>query len=476
MTKYISLIQNILFASELEIKNPSQFQLYRQKFQSRAIIMANVICYFILLSSAPFVVMEMRNVTQFIYYNQWEILILFMAFLSLLYFTFRFYQFENLSFTHDNFKLFLYGNVTVLLFLNFFGAWLINPQILNYYPMLFSIAYLNIGLVLSRKFRLYFTIILIGLYIGSFLHYYHTINSQNYLEFSFWVEILFFFFIMGQISFSLFKSSVNKHISRKESLEKLESQNHLIEKTLDIQQSSIKSLFDALDISWYNNEDLKNPIKLSESIYQLIQELEESRKQQKKERERFEDIFNTVSDGIMQRDKNWNVCLANSNIDKITGFSFSQGGFFSFNPLISKIDQDAYYQYLKKLKSGQNAHFTGTLNTNRKQANILVEIHSSPIMKEGEFEGSRDIVRHLSQEENERKKNLIDLEKERSQILKMQDQLRNPINALIGFSALLSDAQSPQEIELIQQNIQKACTSLKSYLIDSDSKKNNNPN
>ncbi len=464
MKAFLSVIQHILFIKDFEPAHQKQFEIYQQRFQCRALFMANILAFFLLMGVLPFVFYEFELFTSIFTEQKLFISLLLALLIVIIGLTALFYQYQNRNDKIPFFHYYLYTNIFSLLLINYIAAEIFNPEYLNFFPMLFSIIYINVSMVLGQKFRLYLMASLSLVFIFGYIQQHPIFSPKYFLEATLLLQLMTFFLVIGQISYRLFKSSVAKHILRKENLLEVESQKSLIEQTFKKQQESLQTLYAALEIAESSEDFIQNPLKLSTYMHQLIENLEVSQKQQKKERKRFEDLFYNVSDGIMLRDHKWKVTHANAIIDEITGFGFSQGEYHNLNALIAHKDQAAYQEYLHCLESGRAAQFRGTLNTNRNQAKVNIELHSTPKMEHGKFVGSRDIMRRITIEQKQWQDILQRIENERALMLKMHDEIRNPLHVVQGFANLMDQTEDTSEKQSICHNIIQACASIQSYM------------
>ncbi len=151
-------------------------------------------------------------------------------------------------------------------------------------------------------------------------------------------------------------------------------------------------------------------------------------------------------------------------MDKISGYSLSQGQIKNLYPIIAENDQALYKKYLKKLELGKESQFVGFLNTNRNQIPRKIEITSTPRFVEGNFSGSRDIIRIISTNQQKRQEEYMQMQKERIQILELQDKIRNPLHAIQGFTHLWKDDEINEDAHFFSKQILEACKVIQEYL------------
>jgi PAS domain S-box-containing protein len=143
------------------------------------------------------------------------------------------------------------------------------------------------------------------------------------------------------------------------------------------------------------------------------------------------------------------VCKeANDTFLQILGINRDEMTTFDLGRLVHPDDREHSNSYLKKLLTeGFYKNYVGRAIRGDGEIRYL-EVNSTAIIENGEFKGSRDIIRdithrRLAEQALEEARNA-----EKQFLSTMSHEIRTPLNAIIGITHLLYDTHpNPQQVE-----------------------------
>jgi|GEM_PF-2929898 len=153
--------------------------------------------------------------------------------------------------------------------------------------------------------------------------------------------------------------------------------------------------------------------ELSDANLELENEMAERMKAEEALRgseEKYHDLFENALDGIVIIDAQHNFSEVNNSMVKLTGYSRDELLKMNVSDLVHPDDQEKSKTYFEKLvKKGKYQGYEGRLVTKTGEARFI-EVNSDTIILDGEYVGSRDILRDITERklaENEMKRRLM---------------------------------------------------------------------
>lgn len=278
--------------------------------------------------------------------------------------------------------------------------------------------------------------------------------------------IIILYFI-GDILFSIWRKNQIRAYDNRQIIKELDVKNKEQLATFN----SIYELLTEFELGNLNQFEIdKSTTNIEERTLKLIEKFEETQQLFKHTLEKYEDIFSNVHDGIVIIDKKGFLLDCNKAAFELLEIDTKEDlSKINLSEFVYHEDKEISAKFLKKLfDEGYYKGYEGRVIT--RSGNIkYVEVSSTAILKNGEFSGSRDIVRDISirkiaEKELERARTA-----EKQFLANMSHEIRTPLNAIIGMTHLLYDTKpSVEQLEYLNvlNNSSKFLHSLISDILD----------
>lgn len=260
-------------------------------------------------------------------------------------------------------------------------------------------------------------------------------------------------FIIGHIIYRNWKSYTIQLYDNQIMIHQLaDKQNQQIETFRELSEAiSVIEMHDApMNL---NATTANDTLQIGRKTKELLKEFKHTQHLFKEALIKYEDIFENVSEGIVLLDKSLSILDINSAGRRIFGLHESNE-YLNLADFLSPEDKTRFLAYISDMHD-QCLPIELTLTTSRKKIKT-VEISCSLIVKDGVMQGTRNIVRDIS----DRKEAEREIERARSSekefLAKISHEIRTPLNAIIGMSQMLYEtdpsSEQKEQIDIINHS------------------------
>ncbi|MFY7827127.1 MAG: ATP-binding protein [Flectobacillus sp.] len=306
-----------------------------------------------------------------------------------------------------------------------------------------AISYFNLSFMLNAKERFYYNLIcLVFFFLG-----YLTIFPKAYILIDTMlvaVGLSVSLYFAGDI---IYKLQLEKFAQNRLLLNKTQEQNVQLKRAIRNQKDILEVLCNEMGVST-EALDFDNADALGYQTKALLLRFAEYKQQILESKERYQDLFMNMNDGVAILSEKGVVKEANDTFLQILGVGREEMTSYSLGRLVHPDDREHSNSYLQKLLTeGFYKNYVGRIIRGDGEIRYL-EVNSTAIVENGEFKGSRDIIRDithrkLAEQALEEARNA-----EKQFLSTMSHEIRTPLNAIIGITHLLYDTHpNPQQVE-----------------------------
>lgn len=306
-----------------------------------------------------------------------------------------------------------------------------------------AISYFNLSFMLNAKERLYYNIICLVFF---FLGYLTIFPKEHILLDTMMVAVglsvaLYF---AGDI---IYKLQLEQFAQNRLLLNQTKEQNVQLKRAIRNQKDILEVLCREMGVST-DALDFDNADALGYQTKALLLRFAEYKHQILESKERYQDLFMNINDGVAILSEKGSIKEANDTFLEILGINRDEMTTFDLGRLVHPEDREHSNNHLKKLLTeGFYKNYVGRVIRGDGEVRYL-EVSSTAIVENGEFKGSRDIIRdithrRLAEQALEEARNA-----EKQFLSTMSHEIRTPLNAIIGITHLLYDTHpNPQQVE-----------------------------
>ncbi|MCD4681378.1 MAG: response regulator [Bacteroidales bacterium] len=203
-----------------------------------------------------------------------------------------------------------------------------------------------------------------------------------------------------------------------------------------------------------------------------ITKVKESAKLIMESENKYRTMIERSNDMIWTLDTKGNFTFFNKQVEEITGFLFKDWKGKSFAPLIRERDLQYIQDIFKRSIEGEAISYELTLNIPDGK-NLILSVNTAPILADNKISGIVSFGRNITaQKEAELKlikalKKATESDRLKSVFLaSMSHELRTPLNAIIGFSDIIDEELSTEEIIDFSKTINASGKHLMSIIED----------
>jgi PAS domain S-box-containing protein len=306
-----------------------------------------------------------------------------------------------------------------------------------------AISYFNLSFMLNAKERLYYNILCLAFFFLGYLTIFpkeHILLDTMLVAVGLSVTLYF----AGDIIYNL---QLEKFAQNRILLTQTQDQNLQLKRAIRNQKDILEVLCKEMGIST-NALNFDNTDALGYQTKALLLRFAEYKQQILESKERYQDLFMNMNDGVAILSEKGAVKEANDTFLQILGIKREEMTAFDLGRLVHPEDREHSNTYLKKLLTeGFYKNYVGRIIRGDGEVRYL-EVSSTAIMEDDKFKGSRDIIRDithrkLSEQALEEARNA-----EKQFLSTMSHEIRTPLNAIIGITHLLYDTHpNSQQIE-----------------------------
>ncbi len=318
---------------------------------------------------------------------------------------------------------------------------------------------------LNIKERIWFNVYCLSVF---FLGYFTLVPAHYILLDTILVVITLsvFLFVVGHF---VHRWQLAQFTHNRQLVDLTEEQNIQLRRSIRNQKDVLEVLCKEMGVSIDENTDFENQESLDYQTKAILLKFTEYKQQLIESTERYQDLFMNINDGVAIVSATGQVKEANNTFLDILGIPHDQMQEYTLDRLVHPEDRELSNSYLKKLVTdGFYRNYVGRIVRGENEVRYI-EANSTAIIKDGEFVGSRDIIRDithrkLAEQEIEHARNA-----EKQFLANMSHEIRTPLNAIIGITHLLYDTDpNKQQMEYLDilKNSSQFLLNLISDLLD----------
>lgn len=334
-------------------------------------------------------------------------------------------------------------SVAGLTFIQYLGAIIAKLYGAELLVLALAVSYFNLSFLLNTLERFFYNLFCIILF---FLGYYLILSSDQILPDTILVLVALsaFLFVAGS---QIHQWQLQQFTQHRHLITMAQEQNSQLRRAIRSQKEVIEVLCKEMDVA-VDIVDDTSAQSLSYQTKALLFRFTEYKQQLLESKQRYQDLFMNVNDGVGIISETGQIKDANDTFLDILGISRDEMTHFDLGMLVHPDDREKSNIYLRKLLTdGFYQNYVGRVIRGDGAVRYL-EINATAIVENGVYKGSRDIIRDithrkLAEQAIEEARNA-----EKQFLANMSHEIRTPLNAIIGITHLLYDTKpDAQQLE-----------------------------